>query len=42
VTYKGHPLYYYVDDGPNQVLCHDVEEFGGIWYVVKPTGDPVL
>jgi predicted lipoprotein with Yx(FWY)xxD motif len=39
VTYNGHPLYYYVDDPPGQVLCHDVEEFGGIWYVVKPSGD---
>lgn len=42
VTYNGHPLYYYVDDGPNQVLCQDVEEFGGIWYVVQPSGEPVL
>ena len=41
VTYNGHPLYYYVEDGPNQVLCHDVEEFGGIWYVVEPNGEPV-
>ena len=40
VTYAGHPLYYYVDDGPNQVLCHNVREFGGLWLVVTPEGEP--
>ena len=39
VTYNGHPLYYYVSDNePGEVLCQDVEEFGGIWYVVSPRG----
>ena len=42
VTYDGHPLYYYVDDPPGQVLCHDVVEFGGLWLVVQPNGDAVL
>jgi predicted lipoprotein with Yx(FWY)xxD motif len=43
VTYNGHPLYYYVGDTqPKQVLCQDVEEFGGRWYVVKADGEPVL
>jgi predicted lipoprotein with Yx(FWY)xxD motif len=41
VTYAGHPLYYYVDDGPGQVLCHNVEEFGGLWLVVDPSGEAV-
>jgi predicted lipoprotein with Yx(FWY)xxD motif len=41
VTYSGHPLYYYVDDGPGQVLCHNVEEFGGLWLVVDPSGEAV-
>jgi len=41
VTYKGHPLYYYVDDRPGLILCQDVAEFGGLWLVVKPNGDPV-
>jgi predicted lipoprotein with Yx(FWY)xxD motif len=41
VTYRGHPLYYYVDDAPGRVLCHDVEEFGGLWLVVKRSGRPV-
>ena len=38
VTYAGQPLYYYVDDSPGTILCHDVEEFGGLWLVVKPNG----
>jgi predicted lipoprotein with Yx(FWY)xxD motif len=43
VTYNGHPLYYYVGDTrPEQVLCQDVQEFGGRWYVVKPDGEPIL
>jgi predicted lipoprotein with Yx(FWY)xxD motif len=40
VTYAGHPLYYYVADSPGTILCHDVEEFGGLWRVVKPNGRP--
>ncbi len=36
VTYGGHPLYYYVDDPPGEVLCHNVDEFGGLWLVVEP------
>ncbi len=38
VTYAGKPLYYYVDDSPGVILCHDVFEFGGDWLVVKPNG----
>jgi predicted lipoprotein with Yx(FWY)xxD motif len=42
VTYNGHPLYYYVGDRkPEQVLCQDVQEFGGRWYVVTADGEPV-
>jgi predicted lipoprotein with Yx(FWY)xxD motif len=38
-TYAGRPLYFYVGDRrPGQVLCQDVEEFGGTWLVVGPTG----
>jgi predicted lipoprotein with Yx(FWY)xxD motif len=40
VTYAGHPLYYYVDDSPGTILCHNVPEFGGLWEVVKPNGTP--
>lgn len=39
VTYGGHPLYYYAHEGTNQVLCHNVSEFGGVWLVLAPTGD---
>lgn len=38
VTYAGHPLYDYAHEGPGQVLCHDVVEFGGRWLVVTPEG----
>jgi predicted lipoprotein with Yx(FWY)xxD motif len=41
VTYNGHPLYFYAHEGPRQVLCQNVEEFGGLWLVVKPDGRPV-
>jgi predicted lipoprotein with Yx(FWY)xxD motif len=41
VTYAGHPLYYYRDDPPGEVLCQDVEEFGGLWLVVGPSGEAV-
>ena len=40
MTYGGHPLYYYAHEGPGQVLCHDIVEFGGTWLVVKRNGDP--
>jgi predicted lipoprotein with Yx(FWY)xxD motif len=41
VTYRGRPLYYYEDDSPGRVLCHNVNEFGGLWLVVRATGRPV-
>jgi predicted lipoprotein with Yx(FWY)xxD motif len=41
VTYNGHPLYNYIDDPHGVVLCQNVEEFGGLWYVVKRSGRPV-
>jgi predicted lipoprotein with Yx(FWY)xxD motif len=40
VTYAGHPLYYYAHEGPGEVTCHDVVEFGGRWLVVTPDGAP--
>jgi predicted lipoprotein with Yx(FWY)xxD motif len=39
VTYSGHPLYYYAHEGPGQVLCHDIVEYGGTWLVVTPRGE---
>jgi predicted lipoprotein with Yx(FWY)xxD motif len=39
VTYAGHPLYYYAHDGKNEVLCHNVREYGGLWLVITPAGE---
>jgi predicted lipoprotein with Yx(FWY)xxD motif len=41
VTYDGQPLYYYAHEGPGEVLCQNVSEFGGLWLVVKPDGEAV-
>jgi predicted lipoprotein with Yx(FWY)xxD motif len=41
VTYAGRPLYYYVDDPIGEALCHNVDEFGGLWLVVEPGGEAV-
>jgi predicted lipoprotein with Yx(FWY)xxD motif len=42
VTYGGHPLYYYVNDvKPGQILCQNVDEFGGTWLVVSPQGTAI-
>jgi predicted lipoprotein with Yx(FWY)xxD motif len=42
VTYRGHPLYHYMGDRqPGQVLCQDVNEFGGTWLVVSPSGTAI-
>ena len=40
VTYAGKPMYYYVDDSPGKVLCHNVDEFGGLWLVLRANGKP--
>ena len=40
ITYAGHPLYFYAHEGKYQVLCHNVDEYGGTWLVVKPNGKP--
>jgi predicted lipoprotein with Yx(FWY)xxD motif len=39
VTYNGHPLYFYADEDPGEVVCHDVDDFDGTWLVVTPGGD---
>jgi predicted lipoprotein with Yx(FWY)xxD motif len=38
VTYNGWPLYYYAHEGPRQVKCQNIDNFGGLWLVVKPNG----
>jgi predicted lipoprotein with Yx(FWY)xxD motif len=39
VTYAGHPLYFYVNEGKNEVRCHNVFLNGGLWFVVTPDGN---
>jgi predicted lipoprotein with Yx(FWY)xxD motif len=41
ITYNGWPLYYYAHEGPGEVKCQNVREFGGLWLVVKPNGQLV-
>lgn len=41
LTYRGWPLYYYAHDPVGQVLCQNVFEFGGLWLVVRPSGQLV-
>jgi predicted lipoprotein with Yx(FWY)xxD motif len=38
VTYGGHPLYYYAHEAKNEVKCHNIQGFGGLWLVVTPAG----
>ncbi len=40
VTYAGRPLYYYVNEGPGEVLCHDVFLNGGLWWAIGVNGKP--
>ena len=42
VTYNGWPLYYFVrDEGAEEPQGHDIESFGGEWYLVAPSGEQV-
>jgi predicted lipoprotein with Yx(FWY)xxD motif len=41
VTYDGWPLYYYEGEGPGEVKCQGVDNFGGLWLVVRPSGELV-
>lgn len=41
VTYNGNPLYTYAHEGPKQILCQNVDEFGGLWLVVGKNGRAV-
>jgi predicted lipoprotein with Yx(FWY)xxD motif len=38
VTYAGQPLYYYANEGPGEVGCHNVDLNGGFWWAVGPDG----
>ena len=39
VTYDGKPLYYYVNEGPGEVKCHNVNLNGGFWWAVGADGE---
>lgn len=42
VTYNGHPLYQYsVDQKAGDTNGQGVNAFGGLWYVLSPSGDEV-
>lgn len=42
VTYNGHPLYTFSGDtAPGQVNGEAINSFGGIWYVLDPSGHPL-
>jgi predicted lipoprotein with Yx(FWY)xxD motif len=39
VTYAGHPLYYFVQDkGAGDTTGQGINGFGGLWWVVSPSG----
>jgi predicted lipoprotein with Yx(FWY)xxD motif len=39
VTYAGQPLYFYANEGPGEVECHNANLNGGFWWVVGPDGN---
>jgi predicted lipoprotein with Yx(FWY)xxD motif len=42
VTYKGHPLYYYVRDGDSgDAYGQGIASFGASWYVLSPKGGKI-
>jgi predicted lipoprotein with Yx(FWY)xxD motif len=41
-TYNGMPVYYYEDDKkPGDITGQGKNEFGGLWYVVSPSGQRI-
>ena len=43
VTYDGWPLYGYTGDvQPDQATGQDIDTNGGEWYVIRPSGQPLL
>ena len=42
VTYDGHPLYYYAaDSGSSSAKGQGVNDFGGLWWMVAPSGSAI-
>jgi predicted lipoprotein with Yx(FWY)xxD motif len=40
VTYNRHPLYYYSADKVGKIMCQHANMHGGLWLIVKPSGQP--
>lgn len=41
-VFNGHPLYYFsADTAPGQTNGEGINNFGGLWYVVSPSGNAV-
>jgi predicted lipoprotein with Yx(FWY)xxD motif len=40
VTYNGHPLYSYSADKVGKIMCQHADMHGGVWLVIKPSGQP--
>jgi predicted lipoprotein with Yx(FWY)xxD motif len=38
LTYAGHPLYTYADDGSGDTAGNGLHSFGGQWYAIRPSG----
>ncbi len=42
VTYNGHPLYTFKGDhAPGDVAGQGIQSFGGTWYLLSPSGEPI-
>ncbi|MEX2196601.1 MAG: hypothetical protein WD844_15070 [Thermoleophilaceae bacterium] len=41
VTYNDHPLYFYAHEGRDEVRCHNVPGFGGIWLALGADGNRI-
>jgi predicted lipoprotein with Yx(FWY)xxD motif len=42
VTYKGHPLYYFVKDkAPGDITGQGINGFGALWWALNPAGAAV-
>jgi predicted lipoprotein with Yx(FWY)xxD motif len=41
VTLNGHPLYTYAQDSKGAALGQGLKSFGGVWWVMQPSGSPM-
>lgn len=42
LTYDGRPLFFFYEDTSSHVTGEGIESFGGYWYVVSPSGKPII